>query len=149
MPIHRDLQSANIMVAGGEPFLIDFQGMRPGCAAYDLGSLLYDPYREHPAERRERFWRLYREEVAALGGTPPADDVFHVASVQRLLQVLGAYGKLWLDDGLEWYRRFIMPGLRLLGEAATAGGRPEIARVAAAASRLAETKGIDNRKERA
>jgi len=37
--IHRDLQSQNVMIRDGEPFLIDFQGMRFGSSFYDLGSL--------------------------------------------------------------------------------------------------------------
>ncbi|HPP13321.1 MAG TPA: phosphotransferase, partial [bacterium] len=39
--LHRDLQSANIMVSENKPYLIDFQGMRPGCSCYDVASLLF------------------------------------------------------------------------------------------------------------
>ena len=126
VPIHRDLQSANVMVLDGQAFLIDFQGMRPGCAAYDVASLLYDPYKQHPAERRERLWRHYQNQVRSLGGIPPTDIVFHTAASQRLLQALGAYGKLWLGDGLDWYRPFIRPALGLLAEAATAANAPAL-----------------------
>ena len=41
--VHRDFQSQNIIVRDGQAHLIDFQGMRPGLAEYDLASLLYDP----------------------------------------------------------------------------------------------------------
>ncbi|MDD2236632.1 MAG: phosphotransferase, partial [Kiritimatiellae bacterium] len=41
--IHRDLQSSNILLKNRRLFLIDYQGMRLGAAAYDLASLLYDP----------------------------------------------------------------------------------------------------------
>ena len=47
--IHRDLQSSNIILKGGRPFFIDFQGMRFGAAAYDLASLLCDPYVSLPS----------------------------------------------------------------------------------------------------
>ena len=132
VPIHRDLQSANVMVLDGQAYLIDFQGMRPGSAAYDVASLLYDPYLRHPAERRNRLWRHYQEQVRALGGTPPEDAVFHAAAIQRLLQALGAYGKLWLGDGLDWYRPFIRPALSLLAEAATAANAPALHNLAEA-----------------
>src|SRR6266702_8039125 len=42
--VHRDFQSQNILLRNGQAYLIDFQGMRPGLAQYDLASLLYDPY---------------------------------------------------------------------------------------------------------
>ena len=46
--VHRDLQSQNVMIRDGEPFLIDFQGMRFGSPFYDLGSLFCDPYVAFP-----------------------------------------------------------------------------------------------------
>ncbi len=130
VPIHRDLQSANIMILDGQAFLIDFQGMRPGCAAYDLGSLLFDPYMSHPPERRAKVWEVYKQAVVNLGGTPPEDALLGAAASQRLLQALGAYGKLWLGDGLPWYRRFILPALDLLAEAAEAAKFPCLAALA-------------------
>jgi aminoglycoside/choline kinase family phosphotransferase/dTDP-glucose pyrophosphorylase len=114
VPIHRDLQSANIMIVDNQVHLIDFQGMRLGCAAYDLGALLYDPYQSYDARLRNRLWRAYCACVKQLGGTPPAVETLRAAAFQRLLQALGAYGKLWLKDGLEWYRPYILTGLRML-----------------------------------
>jgi hypothetical protein len=137
VPIHRDLQSANVMLAGGKAYLIDFQGMRPGCAAYDTASLLYDPYRCHPAERRLRLWRYYQKQVEELGGIAPPTQLFHAAAVQRLMQALGAYGKLWLGDGLDWYRQFILPALGLLEEAADAAEAFEVGTMARKARELA------------
>lgn len=118
VPIHRDLQSANIMIHQGTPFLIDFQGMRPGCAAYDLASLLYDPYQSFPRELRNSIWRQYGECVRALGGVPPDSDILARAAIQRLMQALGAFGKLWLQDGLDSYRPYIESGLIMLHAAA-------------------------------
>ncbi len=42
--MHRDCQSRNIMIFGGQPFFIDFQSARIGPLQYDLASLLIDPY---------------------------------------------------------------------------------------------------------
>lgn len=140
VPIHRDLQSANIMLVTGKAYLIDFQGMRLGCGAYDLGSLLFDPYKAHPEPLRRRLWNAYQKEVAALGGTPPATELLGAAAVQRLLQALGAYGKLWLGDSLPWYRQFILPALTLLEEAAAPNGFPGLAALAQEARRLATAR---------
>lgn len=131
VPIHRDLQSANIMIVGDEPYFIDFQGMRLGCAAYDLGALLYDPYQSYPRDVRNRAWEQYRACVAELGGRTPEAATLYAAAIQRLLQALGAYGKLWLKDGLEWYRPFIRSGLEMLAAAAESGGYAAMSRLAA------------------
>ncbi len=130
VPIHRDLQAANVMLVEGRAFLIDFQGLRLGCGSYDLGSLLFDPYMAHPADRRARAWRHYCAEVGRLGGRPPDDALLGIAASQRLLQALGAYGKLWLTDGLDWYKQFITPALALLAEAASSAGMPMLAGLA-------------------
>ncbi len=118
VPLHRDLQSANIKVMDDRVYLIDFQGMRLGAAGYDLGALLFDPYQRMPYQTRQRIWAEYRSQVRMLDGVPPADNMLAVAACQRLLQCLGAYGKLWRRDGLEWYRQFVVPGLEMLCQAA-------------------------------
>ena len=118
VPLHRDFQSANIKVLNGKVYLIDFQGMRLGCAAYDLGSLLFDPYQCLSKSTRDTIWQEYCRQVRGLGGNPPERKIFYIAACQRLMQCLGAYGKLWKLDGHEWYRQFIIPGFKMLSEAA-------------------------------
>ncbi|MCQ2397353.1 MAG: phosphotransferase, partial [Lentisphaeria bacterium] len=122
IPIHRDFQSANIKVRDGKCFWIDFQGMRLGAAVYDMASLLYDPYVEYTPEQRRDAWRRYCTYVREEGGTPSDEALFHTAAIQRLMQALGAYGKLWRQDGLVWYRKYILPALRHLRQAALASG---------------------------
>ena len=142
VPIHRDLQSANVKVKDGEAYLIDFQGMRLGCAAYDLGSLLYDPYQCLPRDIRLAAWQEYCGKVRELGGVPPEKFILHAAACQRLLQALGAYGKLWGKDGLKWYRQFIIPGFRMLVEAATEADQfPAFLNMAQKGLELAEAQG--------
>ncbi len=122
VPVHRDLQSTNVMVHNGMTYLIDFQGLRLGCAAYDVASLIYDPYTCYPRPVRDRAWRHYTQCVRALDGQAMPEGVLQAAAIQRLLQALGAYGKLWLTDGLERYRQHILPGFTML-EAAAAESR--------------------------
>ena len=57
--VHRDLQSQNVMIRNGEPFLIDFQGMRFGSLFYDLGSLLCDPYVDFSDRERQELLSFY------------------------------------------------------------------------------------------
>ncbi len=128
--LHRDLQSANILVYQNQPYLIDFQGMRKGCAAYDIAALLFDPYRCYPPEMRESLWRFYCHQVSCLGGIPLQKKIFYVSATQRLLQVLGAFGKLWLQDGLTWYKKFILPAVTLLGQASNVAGFKNLSNLA-------------------
>jgi aminoglycoside/choline kinase family phosphotransferase len=109
--IHRDLQSRNVMVRDGEPFFIDFQGMRKGSASYDLGSLLCDPYVSlSDAERDELlsfYYGLSAQDVDRVG----FENAFWEASAQRLMQALGAYGFLGLKLGLDDFLAHIPAGL--------------------------------------
>src|SRR5436190_22367492 len=55
----RDFQSQNILLRNGQAYLIDFQGMRPGLAQYDLASLLYDPYVDLTDAERDELLEHY------------------------------------------------------------------------------------------
>ncbi len=94
--VHRDFQSQNIIVRDGEVCLIDFQGLRPGLAQYDLASLLLDPYVTLSPEEREELLSHY---LSGLHGPGRADNphfraLYDLCAMQRLMQALGAYGKL-------------------------------------------------------
>jgi aminoglycoside/choline kinase family phosphotransferase len=90
--VHRDFQSQNILVRNGQAYLIDFQGMRPGLAEYDLASLLYDPYVDLSDAERTELLEHY------CGKQPAADflETLRLCAMQRLMQALGAYGFLGL-----------------------------------------------------
>ncbi len=117
--VHRDLQSQNVMIRDGEPFLIDFQGMRFGIPFYDLGSLLCDPYTDlSEGERAELLSFYFGLEKWGLDWAA-FQDAFWEASVQRLMQALGAYGFLGLKKGLKAFLEYIPSGLRILQRAAS------------------------------
>jgi len=112
--IHRDLQSQNVMIMNGEPFFIDFQGMRIGCAFYDLASLINDPYVDFSDEEVEELLLFY---YVLSGGALDWDtfsNCFWEASVQRLMQALGAYGFLGVKKGLKSFLEHIPCGLKNL-----------------------------------
>lgn len=98
---HRDFQSRNIMVHGSALRLIDFQGMRFGPPAYDLASLLIDPYVQVPEILRGRLVRLYWRLTGKFQGVPLGKFLkkFEAVRLARNLQVLGAYGFLGLVKG--------------------------------------------------
>ncbi len=118
--VHRDFQSQNVLVSGGEGWLIDFQGLRPGLAQYDLASLLYDPYVTLSEGERTELLAHYRGLAAsrgvAVGGNFEA--IFWMCAAQRLMQALGAYGFLGLRGGRPDFLEFVPAARSSLREVA-------------------------------
>ena len=123
--IHRDFQSQNILVKDGEVRIVDFQGARIGHIAYDLMSLINDPYICLEKELRyslfEYFFNLAAEtpllhtllEKKALRSIMA---ISHSAALQRGMQALGAYAYLSLEKGKKEYENFIKPAVKLLND---------------------------------
>ena len=125
--IHRDLQSQNVMVRKGETILIDFQGMRFGNLFYDLGSLLYDPYVEFRDADRNALLRIYYDLSRPLQGWDEFEELFYLASAQRLMQALGAYGFLGREQGKTRFFVHIGPALdHLIDVTGRAGTLPRL-----------------------
>lgn len=125
--IHRDFQSSNVLFRGAEPVLIDYQGMRRGPVAYDLASLLCDPYADLPAALQQALLRHYaarHPQGAAVAAAFPA------AAIQRLGQALGAYAVLSQKPGMESFARHIPTAARQLLRALRAHPLPALAAVA-------------------
>jgi aminoglycoside/choline kinase family phosphotransferase len=99
--VHRDFQSQNVIVNAGEVCLIDFQGLRPGLAQYDLASLLLDPYVELTDDEREELLGHYLSGLHGPGqrDNPHFRSIYDLCAMQRLMQAMGAYGKLGHVDG--------------------------------------------------
>jgi aminoglycoside/choline kinase family phosphotransferase len=99
--VHRDFQSQNIIIRNGQTYLIDFQGMRPGLAEYDLASLIYDPYVYLSENERAELTAHYRGRQLEKGVVSEGDfDIkLRLCTMQRLMQALGAYGFLGLVKG--------------------------------------------------
>jgi NDP-sugar pyrophosphorylase family protein/aminoglycoside/choline kinase family phosphotransferase len=119
--IHRDFQSQNIMVTEGDvPRLIDFQGARIGPPAYDLVSLLWDPYVRLDEPMRERLIDYYLDKMKHYYG-----DLFDEAAcrtsilpcrLQRHMQALGAYGFLAEEKGKKHFLKHVPLALSYLRE---------------------------------
>ncbi len=117
--VHRDLQSQNVMIRNGEPFLIDFQGMRFGSPFYDLGSLLCDPYANLSEGEAKELLAFYYVLVRRDLDWDAFQIHFWEASAQRLMQALGAFAFLGLTRGLKAFLGHIPAGLRNLHRAAS------------------------------
>ena len=88
--LYRDFQSRNIMLRGGEPWFIDYQGGRRGARQYDLASILYDAKADLPPETRIELREYY---MKAAGLEPEAFmRYYHAFIYARIMQAMGAYG---------------------------------------------------------
>lgn len=113
--VHRDFQSQNIIMRSGEAYLIDFQGMRPGLAEYDLASLFFDPYVELAEAERTELIVYYRTRQEGRRSDSDFEETLRLCAMQRLMQALGAYGFLGLVKGHMQFLKYIPPAMKSLG----------------------------------
>ncbi|MBL4903966.1 MAG: phosphotransferase [Desulfocapsa sp.] len=114
--LHRDFQSRNIMLQHREPCIIDFQGGRLGPLAYDLASLLIDPYVALQAEFQKE---LLEEYLDALEGLIVVDrnrfvEEYLLLALQRNLQIVGAFAFLSKQRRKIFFAQFIGPAVNSL-----------------------------------
>ncbi len=92
--MYRDFQARNVMLCGGKPWFIDFQGGRLGPVCYDVASFVYQASARYPEDLKKELVETY-----IVAAKPYADldtDDFRASLrlfvLLRTLQVLGAYG---------------------------------------------------------
>ena len=109
--IHRDLQSSNVLLTEKNRGirLIDFQGMRLGPAAYDVASLLCDPYVSFDIELQRSLLQYYDQRAPY-----PVEPLFWAAAIQRLAQALGAFARLGKVRDTAHFAGHLAPGLHML-----------------------------------
>lgn len=113
---HRDYHSRNLMVAGGELVVLDFQDARMGPVSYDLVSLLRDSYvdlaEDFVGEMVARFVSLASPAILASHERLRAE--LDVVALQRNLKALGTFGYQCSVRGKDVYRRYVPRTLELV-----------------------------------
>ncbi len=106
---HRDFQSRNIMVCRARLWLLDFQGMRFGPPAYDLASLLIDPYVGIPEDLQDKLVSMYWSSTGKFQSVSRVDFIrkFTAVKLARNLQMLGAFGFLGVTRGKRQFLDYI------------------------------------------
>jgi NDP-sugar pyrophosphorylase family protein/aminoglycoside/choline kinase family phosphotransferase len=141
--VHRDFQSQNIMIMnGGTPRIIDYQGARIGPPSYDVASILWDPYYRLYDEIRDGLVEYYINGVIPHFGKgwqggiyiDNFRDTILPCRLQRHMQTLGAYGYLSMVKGKKYFLKHIPEALRLLKEDSllTKNEYPELYRLVSA-----------------
>ena len=116
--LYRDFQTANVMVVGGEPWFIDYQGGRKGAPQYDVASMLYDAKIPMNDDDREslleyyigNFCNITKEDLNKFRG------YYSGFSMIRVMQALGAFGFRGLYEQKPTFTDSIVPGVRLLNQ---------------------------------
>jgi hypothetical protein len=113
---HRDFQSRNLMVVGGELAVIDFQDALLGPRAYDLVALLRDSYVELPAALVDELVDEYQARFAEESGEARDDCAFRAAfdllTVQRKLKDAGRFEYIHRVKGNPSFLPSIAPSMR-------------------------------------
>lgn len=110
----RDFQTRNIMIRGGEPFFIDYQGGRRGALQYDLASLLFQAKANIPDDIRGELLEHYLDTATQLTDIDRKQFIhyYHGYVLMRTIQVLGAYGFRGLYERREYFIQSIPFALR-------------------------------------
>ena len=115
---HRDYQSRNLMVVGGELVWIDFQDALLGPRIYDLVALLRDSYQSFEPTFVEERLRDYAD--AAALGSADRDSLrleFDLVTVQRKLKDAGRFVFIERVKGNPSFLPFIEPSLQTVKSA--------------------------------
>ena len=114
--LHRDFQSRNIMIHNGNPAFIDFQGGRLGPLAYDLASLLLDPYVNLGRALQDELFDYYvvNLEKQKVVQRDQFKEDYLLLALHRNLQIIGAFSFLSEQRGKIFFRQFLRPAIESL-----------------------------------
>lgn len=118
----RDFQGRNIMLHNEKTYFIDFQDGMEGPIAYDLVSLLWQAKAELSDTEKQYLYKIYTSELKKLIPNLYDDNSFQhdyqICVLIRLLQVVGAYGKLGIMQQKEHFRESLKFGIMNLNKIA-------------------------------
>lgn len=92
--LYRDFQSRNVMLPGGQPYFLDYQGGRKGALQYDVASLLFDGKADLPPALRQELLDYYLDCLSKHIELDRAAflEFYYPYVYVRIMQALGAYG---------------------------------------------------------
>ncbi len=109
---HRDYHSRNLMLSGGQLWIIDFQDARMGPDTYDLVSLLRDSYVDISDKDVDDLLAYFLALAARPGEAEDFRRRFDEMALQRNLKALGTFGYQTTARGNTVYIQYIPRTLR-------------------------------------
>lgn len=121
--MYRDFQARNVMLAGGNPYFIDFQGGRRGPVYYDLASFIWQASARYPSDLKEQLVSAYMDAASEYLEVEESEfrENLMIFSLFRTLQVLGAYGFRGYIEKKSHFIESIPPALKNVKELADLG----------------------------
>ena len=110
---HRDYHSRNLMLAPpgqaalGRLVILDFQDARLGPRAYDLASLLEDPYVDLPDRLRAAMTARFLDGIARSACAAEFAQEYAAVAAQRLLKAAGTFAGQATRFGVDRYLTYI------------------------------------------
>ena len=138
--MYRDFQARNVMLVGGEPVFIDFQGGRRGPVQYDLVSFLWQASARYPQSLRDEMIAQYCDETqkyVTVDATAFRQEL-NVWVLFRTLQVLGAYGFRGYFERKKYFLDSIPPAIDNLRALLAAGVTEPYPYLSSVLSQMAE-----------
>ncbi len=118
--MYRDFQGRNLLIHDEKPFFIDYQGGIKGPIMYDVASLLWQAKAQLSSTEKEELLQGYFKVVENLIPTQFNQTLlrkdYSYCTLIRLLQVLGAYGKLGIIENKPHFKQSIEFGIQNLAE---------------------------------
>jgi aminoglycoside/choline kinase family phosphotransferase len=107
--MYRDFQSRNIMITDNGLYFIDYQSGREGPLQYDIASLLFQSKANLSPHMRETLFDYYMHGIDQHLSIDTDDFKarYMIFVLIRILQVLGAYGKLGLGHSKAYFKNSI------------------------------------------
>jgi N-acetylmuramate 1-kinase len=109
---HRDYHSRNLMLRGGELFIIDFQDARMGPDTYDLVSLLRDSYVDLTSRQVDELIAYFLALKYGATGVSTEEEAefrrrFDLMALQRNFKALGTFGYQTVSRGNSVYIQYM------------------------------------------
>jgi N-acetylmuramate 1-kinase len=109
---HRDYHSRNLMLRGGELFIIDFQDARMGPDTYDLVSLLRDSYVDLTSRQVDELIAYFLALKCGATGVSTEEEAefrrrFDLMALQRNFKALGTFGYQTVSRGNSVYIQYM------------------------------------------